>query len=107
MWRDDGCVGFEGRRTKVSHVIRVREQFGRREALVALGTHEHGKKVREEGCEVWIELRRLPAQFRSIARCMQNERQRWVGGTAAGVAYSGRRLRRRASEEADLRFGLH
>ena len=29
---------------------------------------EHGIKVREEGCEVWVTLRALPKQLRAIAR---------------------------------------
>ena len=56
-WRDDGRVRVAGMRAKVSHVKRVEERGGREEVLVALATREGGEMVREEGMEVWVELR--------------------------------------------------
>ena len=99
VWRDDGRVRVGPLRAKISHVKRVEVHFGREEALVELASREHGVAVREEGCEVWVELRRLPEQFRIIARCMRDERcKRGRGGFDSKAKVGGGPPGKRRSE---------
>ena len=93
-------------RVAVSHVLRVEMRGGREEALVGLSAYVRKEKIREEGEEMWVDVRRLPEQLRNIARCMldaRRKRERSIGG---GGAEAGRQGRSRSRQVFFERPGL-
>ena len=77
------------------------------EALVALASYEEGRRVREEGEEAWVEMRRLPKFLRLVARGMLAARgvMRGSGEGEAGRrrAGAGAAVAETAEEEAKRR----